>query len=107
LQVNKITQQSAAGAEESAAASEELSIQAHSVQRAIQSLRTLAGFAKVPEAGTRVIGALPPSFLTENSFSKMEYLKMIDPNEAEEFRPMDAGQRQGDNAAAAQSFSSF
>jgi methyl-accepting chemotaxis protein len=107
LQVNKITQQSAAGAEESAAASEELSIQAHSVQRAIQSLRTLAGFAKVPEAGTRVIGALPPSFLTENSFSKMEYLKMIDPKEPEEFRPMDAGQRQGDNAAAAQTFSSF
>ena len=98
LHVNKITQQSAAGAQESAAASEDLSEQARSIQRGINSLQALAGFAK-SKASEAVLSAQPVAMFPKEMTASAEQFKKTEPVyafarpgliDAEDFLPMDS-----------------
>jgi len=103
LHVNRITQQAAAGAEASAAASEDLSQQSRSIQQAIQSLQALAGFVKSHEVGTP--GSEPqeanrpaPAVFAKAPAAKFDSLKKVgavhapsrvDSPDPEDFLPME------------------
>ncbi|MGC2658244.1 MAG: methyl-accepting chemotaxis protein [Bryobacteraceae bacterium] len=109
LHVNKITQQSAAGAQESAAASEDLSEQARSIQRGIHSLQALAGFAK-SKASEALLSAQPVAMFPKEATASAEQFKKTEPVyafarpgliDAEDFLPMDS------DAAHAQTFKDF
>ncbi|HEX4808721.1 MAG TPA: methyl-accepting chemotaxis protein [Bryobacteraceae bacterium] len=102
LHVSKITQQTAAGAEESAAASQELGEQARSFQNSILSLQALAGFSASYSATPAAASHVTQQSYIHSAPSKGEPVKTfetIESAEHEEFLPMDNTQ--------SQTFSSF
>lgn len=121
LHVNKITQQTAAGAEESAAASEELSQQSLYIQKAIQSLQALAGFASSQVANTQGtethgskiqrIATSQPALFAKEAVTKVDLVRKagaahspspVDSPDLEDFIPMDKA-----DGVQSHTFSSF
>ncbi|HWF48823.1 MAG TPA: methyl-accepting chemotaxis protein [Bryobacteraceae bacterium] len=113
LHVSKITQQAAAGAEEGAAASEELGEQARSILNGIQSLQALAGFSKTQSFRSHEAAATPssPAISARELVKKLEPSKKsesvrafaaIEPTDPEDFLPMDSA-----GPTQSETFSSF